>query len=371
MSKSAAPVLVVNSGSSSLKFGLFVQSDADEEILLEGTVNGIGQPGGTLVLKDAAGKEVHTEPAEVKSQPEALALGLERLARQGLPQPVAIGHRVVHGGPKLLDHQRITPEVLQTLKDSIHFAPLHIPAALALIEAASKVYPDLPQFACFDTTFHRTMPEAATHLALPLELWQQGVRRYGFHGLSYESIVHELGDAIPKRLIVAHLGNGCSVCAIAEGKSVDTSMGFTPTGGVVMATRTGDLDPGVLLYLLRSENLNADALEKLLNKQSGLLALSGVGSDIRDVEKAADTGNAPAAMALEVFYRTIAKTVAGYVSVLGGLDLLVFTGGIGEHSERTREAICERLAFLNPKMQALPAEEELQIARHCRRLLAS
>ncbi|SNT30011.1 acetate kinase [Granulicella rosea] len=365
------PVLVVNSGSSSLKFGLFVQKDADEEILLEGTVNGIGTPGGTLVLKDSAGKEVHTEPAVAKGQSEALTLGLKLLAKQDLPAPVAIGHRVVHGGPKLLDHTKITPEVIQTLKDSTHFAPLHIPASLKLIDAAGKAYPGLPQFACFDTTFHRTMPEEATHLALPLELWAHGVRRYGFHGLSYESIVHKLGDAVPKRLIVAHLGNGCSVCAMTEGKSVDTSMGFTPTGGVVMATRTGDIDPGVLLYLMRTEKLEAEALEVLLNKQSGLLALSGAGSDVRDIEKVADGGDARAAMALEVFYRTIAKTIAGYVSVLGGLDGLVFTGGIGEHSERTRRAICERLGFLNVgDIRALPAEEELQIARHCRRLLA-
>ena len=364
-----APVLVINSGSSSLKFGLFVRSGRDEQILLEASVNGIGKPAGTLMMKDSSGKDVHSEPSKTRTQPDALKLALKRLTKQDLPAPAAIGHRVVHGGPHLLEHQLITPKVIRTLKASIHFAPLHIPAALALIEAAAHVYPQLPQYACFDTTFHTTMPEPATHLALPQPLWREGLRRYGFHGLSYESIVHQLKPKVPRRTIVAHLGSGCSVCAMLSGRSLDTSMGFTPTGGVVMATRTGDLDPGVLLYLMRSKKLSADRIEALINHESGLLALGGK-SDIRDIEKLADDGDTRAGIALEVFYRTIAKTIAGYVSVLGGVDALVFTGGIGEHSARTRKAIAKRLAFLEPHIMALPAQEELQIARLCRRLMA-
>jgi acetate kinase len=371
------PILVLNSGSSSLKFGLFVAGQlvagqGDESILMEATANGIGKDSGTLVLKDAAGKEIHTEAVDFKTQADALDEGLKRMEAQGLPKPVAVGHRVVHGGPKLTEHQSITDSVLETLEEAIHFAPLHIPAALKLIEAAQRKFPGMPQYACFDTAFHTTMPEAASHLPLPVEFWKEGVRRYGFHGLSYASIVHEFGLEVPARMIVAHLGSGCSVCAIAEGKSVDTSMGLTPTGGVVMATRTGDLDPGVLLYMLRAKKMSVDELERMLNHDCGLVALGGGSGDIRDVEKAADAGDGRAKVALEVFYRTVAKTIAGYGSVLGGVDLLVFTGGIGEHSERTRKAVCGRLGFLGEvAVKAMPAEEELQIARICRGLMGA
>jgi acetate kinase len=366
----AGPVLVINSGSSSLKFGLFTRGDdGAESVLLDGVANGIGQTDGTLVLRDAAGKEMHSEAVSFGSQGEALAAGLEKMKGLGLQGPVAIGHRVVHGGPKLVEHQLITPEVRATLEASVHFAPLHIPASLKLIDAAEKAYPGMPQYACFDTTFHRTMQESASHLPLPQGLWDKGVRRYGFHGLSYESIVHALGDELPGRLIVAHLGNGCSVTAIRDGASVDTSMGMTPTGGVTMATRTGDLDPGVLLYLMRVKGMDADALEKMLNHDCGLIGLTGSSGDMREIEKAAADGDERARLALEVFDRTVAKTIAGYVSVLGGVDLLVFTGGIGEHSERTRLGVCGRLEFLRVGVKVLVSEEEVQIARHCWRLM--
>ncbi len=335
------PVLVINSGSSSLKFGLYdTGPDGDEKLL------GGGETSST-------------------SQVEALQAALAKIKAIG--QPVAVGHRVVHGGPKLVEHQRITPELLQLLEDSVHFAPLHIPASLKLIRAAGEAFPDLPQFACFDTVFHQTMPEAAKHLPLPTRFWDEGVRRYGFHGLSYESIVHALGAQMPQKVVIAHLGNGCSVAAIANGKSVDTSMGLTPTGGVVMSTRAGDLDPGVLLYLLRARGLGVDELEVLLNKECGLVGIAGEG-DMRELEK---SGEDRAGLALGVFYRTIAKTVAGYASVLGGVDLLVFTGGIGEHSERTRREVSGRVRALGiPEGIAMTSEEDLQIARHCRRLLA-
>lgn len=363
------PVLVINSGSSSLKFGLYVIGQhGDEALLGGGEAGGIAQPEGTLTITDGAGKELSSEPVQFKSQAEALQAGLEKIKAFG--DPIAIGHRVVHGGPSLVKHQLITPALLKTLADSVHFAPLHIPAALKLMEAARNAFPQLPQYACFDTVFHQTMPEAASHLPLPQEYWDEGVRRFGFHGLSYESIVHQFGDNVPARLVVAHLGNGCSVAAIAHGKSIDTSMGLTPTGGVVMSTRTGDLDPGVLLYLMRVKGLDADHLETLLNKQCGLVAIAGGDGDMRTLEKAADTGDTHAVLALEVFYRTIAKTIAGYASVLGGVDALVFTGGIGQHSERTRQQVSRRVQPLGiPQGNAMQSEEDLQIARHCRRLL--
>ena len=363
-----AAVLVINSGSSSLKLGLFVPGNGgDERALMMLSANGVGRRDGTLDVKDGAGKELFAGPAVMKTQEDALRVGLEKMQGLGLPGPAAVGHRVVHGGPKLLEHQAITPQVLLTLKDAVHFAPLHIPAALKLIEAAEKVFPGVAQFACFDTAFHETMPVEAKRLPLPAALWDEGVRRYGFHGLSYESIVHQLAGDVPERMIVAHLGSGCSVCALRKGKSVDTSMGLTPTGGVTMATRTGDLDPGVLLYLLRVKGMDADGLERMLNHECGLVGIGGCDGDVRELEAAADAGDAEAGLALEVFYREIAKVIAGYGTVLGGVDRLVFTGGIGEHSARTRDAVCGRVGVAGVAMES---EEDAQIARHCRGLMA-
>ncbi len=323
--------------------------------------------------------------------------------------PAAIGYRIVHGGPHLRRHCRITPQVLDTLRAAVHYAPLHIPAALTLIDTASNLYPQAPAFACFDTAFHTTMPPEAYTYAIPARFREQGVQRYGFHGLSYESIVTALAPKIPARpfparLVVAHLGNGASLCAIANGRSVDTSMGLTPTGGIPMGTRSGDLDPGVVLFLARSGHLNTNELESVLNHESGLAALSsganapGI-SDMRELTAAADRssdpGSAAANQAIAIFCRSIAKTVAGYAAVLGGLDTLVFTGGIGEHSALVREQVCRQLAFLgitldpdanqrhaatisqqtspipNPiTVQIIPADEDGRIAHHVRDLLA-
>jgi acetate kinase len=370
---SELPILVVNSGSSSLKIGLFRESGGGETILLDGEAGGIGRGDGELTFQDAKGVKVFREKARWSSQTEALRRALEVMGNLKVGTPVAVGHRVVHGGPRLREHQLITPEVKKTLAEAVHFAPLHIPAALELIDAVEKVHPKLPQFACFDTAFHWTMPESAWHYGLPVALKDEGVQRYGFHGLSYESIVYQVKDDVPKRMVVAHLGNGCSVAAIADGASVDTSMGLTPTGGVVMGTRCGDLDPGVVLYLMRVKGMGADEIETMLNHASGLKGLAGGGGDMRDIEAAAGKGDAAAVLALEIFDRTVAKTVAGYASVLGGLDALVFTGGIGEHSERMRKSVCERLGFLGLErdgvVRVLPSEEDVQIARHCRRLM--
>jgi acetate kinase len=252
-----APILTINTGSSSLKFGIYLQRNGKEELQLDGLADGIGRDSGKLEIKDGAGRVLRSESARFPDASRALASAKNWLAELSPGKPCAVGHRVVHGGPRLLAHQRITPAVLAELRACVHFAPLHIPAALSLIEAAAKTYPDVPQFACFDTVFHATMPQLASRYALARELFDEGMRRYGFHGLSYESIVSQLGTELPRRAVIAHLGNGASLAAVSDGRSIDTSMGLTPTGGIPMGTRSGDLDPGVALYLMRLKKLNA------------------------------------------------------------------------------------------------------------------
>jgi acetate kinase len=385
-----AVILVINTGSSSLKLGLYVERQGQEHLLFDGLADGIGRSSGTLTMRDANGQVLRSEALSSTTQHEALREAVKWLAELSSGTPSAIGHRVVHGGPRLTTHQRITPEVLDQLRQCVHFAPLHIPMALKLIEEAQSAYPKTPEFACFDTAFHRTMPEAASRFALPRELYDRGVRRYGFHGLSYESILYQLGDELPERTVIAHLGSGASLAAVRDGRSVDTSMGLTPTGGIPMATRTGDLDPGVILYLLRQEHATVDSVEALLNHDSGLKALSGGKGDVRDLEAAADAGDREAQLALEIFCSRIGQTVAAYGAVLGGIDMLVFAGGIGEHSGRVRGTVCGGLGFLGVvldqsanrshaatisapestvRVRIVPSEEDRQIARHCRALL--
>lgn len=374
-----APILVLNSGSSSLKFGLYAPTDSDEQLLLEGSAEGIGRESGSLHIRNAAGDDLLRRDHILESQPEALAAILSALRDHAQTSPIAVGHRVVHGGPHLREHRRITPAVLSTLEASVHFAPLHIPQSLALIKQAQQALPDTPQFACFDTAFHRTLPEVAAHLPIPTRFYEAGVIRYGFHGLSCESVVGRL-NPIPARLIIAHLGNGSSITAVLNGKSIDTSMGLTPTGGIPMGTRSGDLDPGVLLYLLRNENLSPDELEDLLNHQCGLFAFSNGESDMQALLAREAANDQAAALAIDAFCTAIRKYIGAYAALLGGaagmggLDQLVFTGGIGQHSSAIRNRITTGLDFLglNPgKILALPAQEELQIARHTRVLLRS
>lgn len=369
-------ILVLNSGSSSLKFGLFTHSGEDESLLLEGSAEGIGRGDGSLRIKSPDGRVLAQQEHVLESQTDALQKLARVLAEQKYGRPTAVGHRVVHGGPHLRTHQRLTAEVRQRLQDAVHFAPLHIPPALALIDEASAIFGDAQHFACFDTAFHATLPPRAAQLALPRRYVEAGVIRYGFHGLSYESLVTRLGDDLPARAVFAHLGNGSSVCALQNGKSVDTSMGMTPTGGVPMGTRSGDLDPGVLLYLMRVEKLDADALETLLNRHSGLAGFAAGESDMQVLEKRAAAGEANASLALDAFATAVRKTIGGYAALLGGIDLLVFTGGIGEHSTEIRRRVCDGLSFLGlsegdpaGKVRAVHTEEEKQIARHCRTML--
>jgi acetate kinase len=233
----------------------------------------------------------------------------------------------VHGGPKLRQHCLIDEQLLHQLDAALTFAPLHTPAALSVIRFAREHFPALPQIACFDTTFHVDLPDVARVLPIPRELQSEGIQRYGFHGLSCESILHQLGDDPPARLIIAHLGNGASVTAVRNGKSIDTSMGLTPSGGVVMGTRSGELDPGVLIYLMREKKLDMARLEDMIDHCSGLLGISSVGSDMRRLHEAAIT-SVDARLAIDMFCYSIRKQIAAMIAVLGGVDLIVFTGGI-------------------------------------------
>jgi acetate kinase len=382
------PILVLNSGSSSLKFGIYRRigasgsgSDSNEEALLTGSADGIGQSDGTFQIHFSDRNPPVMRKSILELRSDALS-ALAATIRDHIDlAPVAIGHRVVHGGPELRNHQLITRRVLDQLRAARHFAPLHIPQALALIASAQGIFPAAVHYACFDDAFHRTMPEAASHLPLPQRYFDAGIQRYGFHGLSYESLVHHFGEHLPQRAIFAHLGNGASLCALRNGISIDTTMGLTPTGGIPMGTRSGDLDPGVFLYLLRSEKVGAgepadklaDKLEDLLNHQSGLFALSCGESDVKILEERIRANDPRAALALNVFAVSVRKVIGAYAALLGGVDLLVFTGGIGEHSAYVRSSAASGLEFLGltaDKIQIVPTEEELQIARHCRRMMA-
>ncbi len=381
MAKEAAtkdgPILVLNSGSSSLKFGIYRPGStelgaSDEVPLLTGSAEGIGRGNGALSIRAADGKVLLQRNRLHESQSDALGALAEAIREHADIIPVAIGHRVVHGGPGLVEHQRITPEVVDQLRAATHFAPLHIPQELSLIAASRSIFPAATQFACFDDAFHRTIPPVASHFPLPQRYFDAGIRRYGFHGISYESLVHHFGAKLPDRAIFAHLGNGASLCALRNGVSIDTTMGLTPTGDIPMGTRSGDLDPGVILYLLRNEKLDAGKLEDLLNHQSGLLGLSSGESDVKTLEERARSGDPRAGLALDVFAVSVRKTIGAYAALLGGVDLLVFTGGIGEHSERTRSAATQGLEILGltaDKIQIVPTQEEQQIARHCRGMM--
>jgi acetate kinase len=371
------PILVLNSGSSSLKFGIYRRGATDgvndEEPLLTGSADDIGRNNGALHIRSADGSSLLQRDRIHESQSDALGALASAIREYINTQPVAVGHRVVHGGPKLCEHQIITPQLLEQLRAATHFAPLHIPQALSLISAAQCIFPLAAHYACFDDAFHQTIPEVASHFALPQRYLEAGIRRYGFHGISYESLVHHFGAKLPERAIFAHLGNGSSLCAVRNGKSIDTTMGLTPTGGIPMGTRSGDLDPGIIVYLLRNEKLDADGLEDLLNHQCGLFALSSGESDVKALTQRADGNDAKACFALDVFALSVRKAIGAYTALLGGIDLLVFTGGIGEHSARIRSAATsglETIGLAADKIQVVPAEEEQQIARHCRAMMS-
>ena len=367
-------ILALNSGSSSLKLAAFDGVEGKEQLQLEGSASGIGRDSGTIELRSADRKPLLSRDHLFESQTEAFERLTDAL-KSSLPgQPAAIAHRIVHGGPHLRDHQELTPAVLKDLEAAIPFAPLHLPSALKLIAQAERLFPGIPQFACFDTAFHRNLPRVAAQLPIPKSYFDAGVLRYGFHGLSYESIVQRLGPSLPARAVFAHLGSGASLAAVRDGGSIDTSMAFTPDSGIPMGTRSGDLDPGILLHLLRKEHLGAEALEELLNRRSGLAALSGGESDMQALLACEAKGDADATLAVDAFCIAVRKYVGAYAALLGGIDLLVFTGGIGEHSPAIRQRVLAGLGFLgldvnSPRVRVLPTKEEAQMAGIVRRLL--
>jgi acetate kinase len=389
--KPGSAVLALNSGSSSLKFGVYRVRPSRTDMLLAGEAEAIGGPDGKFHARDSQGNSLLSEAGPTPGQEEAIARVGRLLADTKTPAPAAIGHRIVHGGPKLRQHCLIDAAVLRQLEAATAFAPLHMPSALSVIRFAQQHFPGLPQVACFDTTFHAGLPDVARVLPIPRELQTEGIQRYGFHGLSCESIVRQLGGDLPDRTIIAHLGNGASLTAVKGGKSIDTSMGLTPTGGVIMGTRSGDLDPGVLVYLMREKKFDAARLEQLVDRGSGLLGISGIGSDMRRLHEAA-SANADARLAVQMFCYSVRKGVAAMIAALDGVDLIVFTGGIGENDVTARAAICAGLSWAgvsldearnrsanNPisaptsrcAVRVLASQEDEQIARHTWMLAAT
>jgi acetate kinase len=350
---SSLPILVLNSGSSSIKFSMYEAGDGQRDKLFEGAVDGIGTDLGKFWMKNEAGKKLVDQTPPLPNRSVAFKLVADALQSGQFPAPAAIGHRMVSGGPTVLENQPITPALIDEMESYTEFAPLHTPIAVYIMREALRLFPGVPNFVILDTYFHRTMPEVAKHMPIPEEYSAMGVRRYGAHGISYESIVYQLQPNVPQKLIVAHLGNGASISAILNGKCLDTSMGLTPTGGIISGSRTGDIDPGVLIFMLKklaatSPNTTeaTDKLETIVSKKSGLLGVSELSNDMRDLREAIASGNAKARLAVDKFTWTIARWIGSYVAELNGLDMLVFTGGIGENDIASRAEICAGLGAL-------------------------
>ncbi|HTY53733.1 MAG TPA: acetate/propionate family kinase [Candidatus Binataceae bacterium] len=389
---SACIILCLNSGSSSRKFALYRfdkdRSKSSQELMAEGAAERIGVEGGNLWIRDGTNNMLSKIERNFSDPDSALEFLFEEIERLKLPRPSAIGHRLVHGGPDHSAPERVTPHLIEALRRAIPFAPLHIPAQLQAIQAAAARFPDVPQVACFDTYFHRQMPEVAERFPLPHALWDEGVRRYGFHGISYEYIMSTLGGAAPGRIVIAHLGNGASMAAVRDGRPIDTTMGFTPTGGVMMGTRSGDLDPGLIVYLINQKHYDGRRLEQLVNHEAGLVGVSGISSDMKTLlEKRASEPSA--ALAIEMFCYQLRKQIGAFAAALDGLDLLVFTGGIGERAAPIRDEVCAGLKHLGVRLdpdanqahadvisskqsacvvRVIPTNEDLMIARHTAQL---
>jgi acetate kinase len=392
----ARRLLTINTGSSSLKAALYrLQEDTTETPEFRAEASRIGGRGGSIRLADARGETLDERRDDLPDHSAALDALMSRLRDRGLDRDdlAAVGHRIVHGGDRYREPQRVAPEMVADLRALVPIDPNHLPQAIAAIEGVGRAYPAVPQVVCFDTAFHSRMPRVARLYALPRELAEEGVVRYGFHGLSYEYVMEELCRLEPEagagRVVVAHLGNGASMAAVRGGVGVDTTMGFSPTGGLVMGTRSGDLDPSVPLFLLEERGMSPTEVSDLLNKQAGLLGVSGTSADMRDLlDREAVDGRAAEAIAL--FCYQAKKFLGALATVLGGLDVLVFTGGIGEHSATVRERICEGLEFLGIRLDTdrnaahapvissdaaavtvliVPTDEDLMVARHTRRLI--
>ena len=386
-------VLVLNSGSSSIKFGLFDIAAAEPALLCKGLFDE-HEAKPRLVVKSPAGEELFATRREAPDADggdlfaDVLAVIEERFDNHNLR---AVGHRIVHGGSDYSGPVVLTDDVTAKLDALTPLAPLHQPRCLTPVRALAAIRPALTQIACFDTAFHHGLAPTARRFAIPRRYEQRGVRRYGFHGLSFEYVAGRLGEIAPelvaKRTVIAHLGNGASLCALRHGRSIDTTMGLTPLDGLVMGTRCGTIDPGVLLYLQQHEKMSAEEIQHLLYHESGLLGVSGISADMRTLLA---SGEAAAREAVDLFVFRAAQQVAMMATTLGGLDCLVFTGGIGEHAREIRSAICERIGWLGVRIDAaandatrerisagesdvemfvVPTNEELTIARHCKMVL--
>jgi acetate kinase len=360
-------VLAINCGSSSLKYALFEASELDEQPVARGVVERIGEA--------------------VRDHAAAVDAVFGELAGKSTLPPDVVGHRVVHGGASRSAPALVDDALLSSLRELVPFAPLHLPAEIQAMRAVAERWPGRPQVACFDTAFHSTLSEVAQRYALPDKLHDAGVRRYGFHGLSYEYVVGTIGARDLGRAVLAHLGSGASMAAVRDGRAVDTTMGFTPSGGLVMATRTGDVDPGLLVYLVR-QGYDAGALDDLVNNRGGMLALSGSTADVRELLAGRDR-DPRAALALDVFAWNARKWIGAMAASLGGMDTLVFTGGIGEHAAPVRAAIAAGLEHLGVRLddvrnargdafvsregatcrvRVVHTDEERMVARHARRM---
>ena len=386
-------LLTINGGSSSIRFALFDVGEPPRR-LLDGKVDRVGLSGTNLTFKDAAGQSQNSRAIDSSDRRSAVGFLLDWLeTQQAFASVKAVGHRVVHGMTHS-EPERVTPELLDELHRITPYDPDHLPLEIELIEAFRQRHPALPQVACFDTAFHRTMPRVASLLPIPRRYEAAGVRRYGFHGLSYEFLMEELarfGDpaATKGRVILAHLGSGASLAAVRDGKSIDTSMGFTPTSGLVMSSRSGDLDPGLVSYLARTEQMSASQFAEMVNQASGLLGVSEISSDLRDL-LARESGDVRAAEAVALFCYQAKKWIGSFAAALGGLDTLVFAGGIGENSPLIRSRICDQLGFLGIELgeerntksaplistdggrvavRVIRTDEEIMIARSVARVL--
>ena len=393
--------LVINCGSSSLKYQLIDMST--EESMVQGLVERIGIEGSILTQK-VEGKDKYIINTNIKDHKDAIKLVLEALVDsihgviKSMDEISAVGHRVVHGGEKYSDSVLIDDEVLKSIKDCIVLAPLHNPPNVIGIEACKELMPNTPMVAVFDTAFHQTMPKHAYICPVPYELYEKyGVRKYGFHGTSHKYVSYKVAETMGKdikdlKIITCHLGNGCSLAAVKNGKSVDTSMGFTPLAGVMMGTRSGSIDPSVISFLIEQHGYTIEQIDELLNKKSGILGISGVSSDFRDVLEAAESENERAKLALEIFYYKVRTQIAAYAGAMGGVDVIVFTAGIGENSSITRREILKGLEFFGftinteknelrgmnqeisnedsrVKVYVVPTNEELMIARDTAKLV--
>jgi acetate kinase len=393
-SKGVSRILTINSGSSSLKCSLY-EIGQSETLILSGSIERIGLRGSHFRIKDAAGEMLVEAERDMPDHDAAFKTLMEWLQSRFPDQALdAVGHRVVHGGTRYVEPHFVTPELLAALKETIRLAPDHLPHELKAIRAVERVYPNLRQVACFDTAFHRQMPELAQRFPLSRSLWHEGVLRYGFHGLSYEYVMHRLDEvagaqAASGRVIVAHLGNGASMAAVRNRKSMDTTMGLTPVGGLIMGTRSGDLDPGVLLYLLEEKDRSPATVDYLVNQRSGLIGISGSSSDMRALLER-EASDPHAKQAVDMFCYQARKFLGAMAAALGGLDTLVFTAGVGANSPAVRGRICQGLDFLGVEIDAgrneanadvisrdggavtvrvMKTDEELMIARHTRKLL--